>query len=147
MDMRIRPAGSAGRSGKVVPMSGKRVRTPRRHATSAPRDAMQTVPAAVPDPSFLRDSFASTAFAPGKRLQLTEKAAKKSLRLANYVMRHAMHLDGMAPCIEPLPQDRRFINAAWSVPPYDVIYQSFLMMQQWWHNATTGVRGVTRKHE
>ncbi len=184
MDMRIRPAASAGRSGKVVPMSGKRVRKPRSLAASAPRDAIQPVPAAAPDPSFLRDSFASTAFAetmdrslnatvarystglspmalvsaywdwashlafaPGKRLQLTEKAAKKSLRLANYVMRHAMHLDGMAPCIEPLPQDRRFINDAWRVPPYDVVYQSFLMMQQWWHNATTGVRGVTKKHE
>ena len=60
------------------------------------------------------------AFAPGKRLQLSEKAAKKSLRLANYVMRRAMHLDGMTPCIEPLPQDRRFINDAWRVPPYDV---------------------------
>jgi len=138
----------------------------------------------APDPSFLRDSYASTAFAetidrslnaavarystglspmalvaaywdwashlafaPGKRLQLSEKAAKKSLRLGNYVMRHALHLDGAEPCIEPLPQDRRFINDAWRKPPYDMIYQAFLLSQQWWHNATTGVRGVTRKHE
>jgi polyhydroxyalkanoate synthase len=139
---------------------------------------------AAPDPSFLRDSFASTAFAetmdrslnaavarystglspmalvsaywdwashlgfaPGKRLQLTEKAVKKSLRLANYMMRQAMRMDGTAPCIEPLPQDRRFVDAAWQRPPYNVMYQSFLLTQQWWHNATTGVRGVTRKHE
>jgi len=62
-------------------------------------------------------------------------------------MRQAVHLDGAEPCIEPLPQDRRFINDAWRKPPYDMIYQAFLLSQQWWHNATTGVRGVTRKHE
>jgi polyhydroxyalkanoate synthase len=86
-------------------------------------------------------------FAPGKRLQLSEKAAKKALRLANYMVRHAMRMDGGAPCIEPLPQDRRFVDQAWQKPPFDVMYQSFLLTQQWWHNATTGVRGVTRKHE
>ena len=53
----------------------------------------------------------------------------------------------LEPCIAPLPQDRRFLGEAWQKPPFDSIYQGFLLTQQWWHNAMTGVRGVTREHE
>ncbi|MCC7215777.1 MAG: polyhydroxyalkanoic acid synthase [Burkholderiales bacterium] len=87
------------------------------------------------------------AFSPGKQLQLTEKAGKKFLRLVNYATKRAWKLDGTTPCIEPLPQDKRFVHPAWSAPPFDVMYQAFLLTQQWWSNATTGVRGVTRQHE
>jgi polyhydroxyalkanoate synthase len=87
------------------------------------------------------------ALAPGKRVQLLEKAVKKGVRLARYT--HALALTGGAApcCIEPLPQDRRFIGEAWQRWPYNLIYQSFLLQQQWWHNATTGVRGVSKEHE
>jgi polyhydroxyalkanoate synthase len=86
------------------------------------------------------------AFLPGKRMRLVEKAAKKAARLGLYAMRRSAGLESQ-PCIEPLPQDRRFDDPAWRSPPFDLVYQAFLLTQQWWHNATTDVRGVTRRHE
>ena len=86
------------------------------------------------------------AFLPGKRMQLAEKAVKKAIRFANYQSRRAFQTDP-EPCIVPLPQDRRFDGDAWRQPPFDAIYQSFLLTQQWWHNAMIGVRGVTPRHE
>ena len=86
------------------------------------------------------------AFLPGKRSRLAEKAAKKLTRFALYSARRSANVD-TEPCIEPLPQDHRFDHPGWRTAPYDLIYQSFLLTQQWWHNAVTGVRGVTRQHE
>ena len=87
------------------------------------------------------------AFAPGKRLQLVDKAVRKGARFANYARRGALHGGDAECCIEPLPQDRRFQAEAWRKWPFNLMHQAFLLNQQWWHNATTGVRGVTRQHE
>ena len=87
------------------------------------------------------------ASAPGKQLQLLEKAGKKTWRLASYAGFCATHPDTSKTCIDPLPQDRRFRSQNWQKWPYNLFYQSFLLNQQWWHNATTGVEGVTQQHE
>jgi polyhydroxyalkanoate synthase len=87
------------------------------------------------------------AFAPGKRLQLVDKAARKAVRFMTYAQRCMLQGGTADCCIEPLPQDRRFVGEDWQKWPYNFIHQSFLLTQQWWHNATTGVRGVTRQHE
>ena len=84
---------------------------------------------------------------PGKQLELSEKAFRKWLRLSRYAMTCAQPNSDAARCIEPLSQDHRFSGEVWQKWPYNVLYQSFLMNQQWWHNATTGVRGVTGQHE
>src|SRR5579863_4753293 len=52
------------------------------------------------------------ANAPGKQSLLVEKAARKWVRLALYLSR-AMREPDCPPCIEPLPQDRRFADEAW----------------------------------
>ena len=87
------------------------------------------------------------ALSPGKQAQLTHKAGKKLARLAGWLARRASAAGSVEPCIEPLAQDRRFEGPAWGRWPYDYLSQSFLLTQQWWHNATTGVRGVAPHHE
>ncbi len=85
--------------------------------------------------------------APGKQSQLVHKALRKWLRLVQYSSAVTGNPDGPDGCIEPLPQDKRFRGEAWKVWPYNVMSQAFLLQQQWWHNATVGVRGVTPEHE
>jgi polyhydroxyalkanoate synthase len=114
------------------------------HATMA-RFTASLSPAALVEP--YTDWLTHLAFAPGKRLQLTDKALRKMLRLGHWLGHSAPGLDGSQACIEPLPQDRRFAGDEWQRWPFNCIYQGFLLQQQWWHNATTGVRGVTRHNE
>ena len=87
------------------------------------------------------------ADSPGKRLQLVDKAARKTVRFANYATHYAMSGGKAECCIEALPQDKRFAAEEWQRWPYNFLYQGFLLQQQWWHNATTGVRGLSRQHE
>ena len=93
------------------------------------------------------DWAAHLAAAPGRQLLLAEKAARKMLRLGNYVVRRTLEQEDCEACIEPLAHDKRFAADAWRQSPYDLTYQSFLLAQQWWHNAMTDIRGVLPEHE
>ncbi|MCI2395710.1 alpha/beta fold hydrolase [Aliiroseovarius sediminis] len=85
--------------------------------------------------------------APGKQLQLVEKAADKVRRQTSFAINCATKTDKSEPCITPLPQDDRFSDDAWQIKPFNMIYQGFLLQQQWWHNVVTDVPGVTAQHE
>jgi polyhydroxyalkanoate synthase len=54
---------------------------------------------------------------------------------------------GESPALHPLPQDKRFEDPAWRAAPHHALAHAFLLQQQWWQRATTGVPGVTRHHE
>jgi polyhydroxyalkanoate synthase subunit PhaC len=72
---------------------------------------------------------------PDEQIELLHKAARKWARFF--------------PCSidQPLPQDKRFADQAWQHWPFNAFYQNFLLTQQWWHNATTGITGVSRHHD
>ncbi len=83
---------------------------------------------------------------PGKQALLNEKAIRKMVRLTLYAFKSSQNPE-TPPSIEPLPQDHRFDGESWRQWPYNLISQSFLLTQQWWHNATTHIRGVNKQNE
>ena len=73
---------------------------------------------------------------PSKLLELGMQAGSSWQRWMSY-----------GPCaVRPLAQDKRFNGPEWQTWPHSQISQGFLMTQQWWHRATTGVRGVSPHH-
>jgi polyhydroxyalkanoate synthase subunit PhaC len=100
-------------------------------------------------PAGLLQAFADwgihLADAPGKQLDLVRKAFRKWVRFLYFATR-APHDSGTPPAIEPLAGDRRFAGDDWQKLPFALWWQGFLFTQQWWHNATSGVRGVDPRH-
>ena len=87
------------------------------------------------------------AAAPQHQLEI----AKDAMRTAGRIFEAAIHCTepGQGPwsLIKPQPQDRRFAAPEWESPPFNMLAQAFLLREQWWHNATTGVRGVAPPNE
>ena len=83
---------------------------------------------------------------PGKQLNLVESGFNQAARLFKYNVCSLLDKEERE-CVKPLPQDNRFTNKAWSLWPFKTVYQSFLLNQQWWNDATTNVRGVSHEHE
>jgi polyhydroxyalkanoate synthase len=91
------------------------------------------------------DWWQHLASSPGKQLELGRKAFRKWLRYSDFLARAARE-EKAATCIEPLAGDPRFKGQGWSAWPFSAMYQAFLLVQQWWHNATTDVKGVSPHH-
>jgi polyhydroxyalkanoate synthase len=51
------------------------------------------------------------------------------------------------PCAVPQHDDKRFSKPAWAAQPFNAMAQAFLLQEQWWDEATRGVRGVSAHHE
>lgn len=92
------------------------------------------------------DWLVHLGISPGKQVRLVEKALRKTARIGLYST-HRLSQMQPPPCIVPLPDDRRFSAPAWQQWPFDLYYQSFLLTQQWWANATMRLPGVSKRHE
>ena len=95
------------------------------------------------------DWAAHLAGSPGKRLELVNLAQEHLRRITEYAGSVAFASPGFPAlrCIAPPAQDRRFADPAWQNWPFNVMHQSFLLAEEWWQAATTGIAGVSAHHE
>ena len=91
------------------------------------------------------DWLVHLAVSPSKQAQLASSALRKWLLWLQYA---SESWNGACePCIEAPPEDKRFVRPEWQQPPFSAMAQAFLLAQQWWQEAGTGVRGVSPHHE
>ncbi|MFO1217261.1 MAG: alpha/beta fold hydrolase [Burkholderiaceae bacterium] len=100
-------------------------------------------PAAVS--AAMLDWWTHLMVSPGKQLALAESVTNKWLRYAMYLQQ--LGTGQCVPCIPPAPEDKRFVHPQWRDEPFQAWSQAFLLWQQWWQEATTGVRGVSAHDE
>ncbi len=83
---------------------------------------------------------------PGRQLEL---AGTAMAGLVDNIVFAAQCATGAAsdPCSCALPQDTRFRAPEWRTAPYNVLAHSFLSVERWWEVATSGIRGVSKRHE
>lgn len=82
--------------------------------------------------------------APGKQLQLAADASASAVRLAQQASQPPQSFRPWS-LVEPSANDRRFSDPDWTMAPYNMMAQGFLLAEQWWQ-AATDVRGVARSH-
>ncbi len=88
------------------------------------------------------------AVSPGKRLELAQLAIDQFMNLTEYIACAGLHAGGESPeYVTPRVTDRRFAAEEWHCWPFNIMQQSFLLTEQWWAAATTGVWGVSNHSE
>jgi polyhydroxyalkanoate synthase len=87
------------------------------------------------------DWLSHLATSPQRQLEISQAAVQDARRFLETSQQGPWSL------IKPQPQDRRFVRPEWELPPFNLLAQAFLQTQQWWHDATTGVRGVAKPNE
>jgi len=83
---------------------------------------------------------------PGKQFALGNDAIAGAFMNADFALRCGFGTE-KSPCDHALPHDDRFRAQDWSVFPYSLYAHTFLSVERWWEKATTGVRGLSKRHE
>jgi polyhydroxyalkanoate synthase len=84
---------------------------------------------------------------PQRQIEIGHAALIDAKRIVDAAQRFFAPGQGPWSLIKPQPQDRRFGRPEWEQPPFNLMAQAFLLGQQWWHDATTGVCGVSKQNE
>ncbi len=84
---------------------------------------------------------------PAKQMQLLNLYSEYYSYMINQFLGHFTGDVSGEYAVLTTPQDQRFKDKSWQQFPYNFMYESFLLIQQWWHVATTDVRGVSRHHQ
>ena len=87
------------------------------------------------------------AAAPQRQIEIAQEALLDTRRLFDASQRFFSPGQGPWSLIKPQPQDKRFGRPEWELAPFNLMAQAFLLADQWWHNATTGMRGVSKQNE
>ena len=93
------------------------------------------------------DWLSHLAASPQRQIEMAREALNDTKRLLETARHFFSPGQGPWSLIEPQPQDKRFGQPEWEHPPFNLMAQAFLLNQRWWHDATTGVRGVARQNE
>jgi len=81
---------------------------------------------------------------PSKQSELASSALRTTL---SWLQEMGQAYGSGTGCMQSPPDDRRFGRPEWRLPPFGLLALGFLHSQQWWAEATTGVRGVSRHSE
>jgi polyhydroxyalkanoate synthase subunit PhaC len=90
------------------------------------------------------DWWLHMARAPGRQLELLERAQHNSLKLMQHSFGALLGQDPDAP-FTPKAHDTRWTHEGWARPPFSLWQQGFLAMQDWWDHATDDLRGLRHK--
>jgi polyhydroxyalkanoate synthase len=101
-------------------------------------------PAALTQAFF--DWYVHLVVAPGKRLELAQRAVNAAIDSCTYGLRSTLGLDA-EPSARALPHDVRFRAPSWQNFPFNVYAHNFLAIERWWEAATTNLRGVSQRHD
>lgn len=83
---------------------------------------------------------------PARQQELIMNGIDKFLQFQRYSAQKFVGRECSA-CIKSERYDHRFDDESWNNFPFNVYAQGFLLMQDWWQKATSGVIGVSRHHE
>jgi polyhydroxyalkanoate synthase subunit PhaC len=85
------------------------------------------------------------ARAPGRQLELMQRAQTSWLDLTRFALSHLRGEPAEKP-FKPGPNDTRWSHEGWDRAPFALWQQGFLSVQDWWQAATGDLRGLRRQN-